>query len=209
VPEAQTGGNMRKLMAIFAMLLMITGLAFAKKANVMNVEKGELPNDTGGGITINLSEENSFSKGGVSLKVEAATYPTTDMFFGEYQPKKGVWDGFDYLRFEYVNPGKTPMGLILTVKPEGSDYTTRLDQPLMFAPGKHAIEIELTGACSNNGTAIDWKKKLKQWNINGKLAGPLYIGNVQLLGADDLEKLNGGGDDKAAKPDAKKEKKAE
>ncbi len=200
---------MKKLTVIFAVLLMVTGLAFAKKANVMNVEKGELPNDTGGGITINLSEETAFSKGGVSLKVESATYPTGDMFFGEYQPKKGVWDGFDYLRFEYVNPGKTPMGLILTVKPEGSDYTSRFDQPLMFAPGKHAIEIELTGACSNNGAAIDWKKKLKQWNINGKLAGPLYIGNIQLLGADDLEKLNGGGDDKPAKADKKTEKKAE
>ncbi len=200
---------MRKMMVFLAAILLISGLAFAKKANVMNVEKGELPNDTGGAITINLSEETAFTKGGVSLKVESATYPTGDMFFGEYQPKKGVWDGFDFLRFEYVNPGKTPMGLILTVKPEGSDYQSRFDQPLMFAPGKHAIEIELTGACANNGAAIDWKKKLKQWNINGKLTGPLFIGNVQLLGADDLEKLNGGGDEKAAKPDAKKEKKAE
>ncbi len=201
---------MKKLMLVIAVLLLVFGLAVAKKANVMNVEKGELPSDSKG-CSINLSEENAFSKGGVSLKVEAAVYPTPDpVYFGEYQPKKGVWDGFDYLRFEYVNPGKTPMGLILTVKPDGTaDYGSRLDQPLMFAPGKHAIEVELTGACSNNGTAIDWKKKIKQWNINGKLTGPLYIGNVQLLGADDLEKLNGGGDDKPAKSDKKAGKKEE
>ena len=199
---------MKKLMLVTAVLFLVFGLAAAKKANVMNVEKGELPNDVGGGVIVNLSEEVAFSKGGVSLKVEAPKYPSeTAVYFGEYQPKKGVWDGFDYLRFEYSNPGKAPVGMILTVKPAGSDYQTRLDQPLMFAPGKHAIEVELTGACSNNGAAIDWKKKLVQWNINGKLNGPLYIGNVQLLGADDLEKLNGGGDDKPAKSDAKPEKK--
>ena len=79
---------MRKMMVFLAAILLISGLAFAKKANVMNVEKGELPNDTGGAITINLSEETAFTKGGVSLKVESATYPTGDMFFGEYQPKK-------------------------------------------------------------------------------------------------------------------------
>lgn len=201
---------MKKLMLVSAVLFLVFCVASAKKANVMNVEKGELPNDTSSGLLINLSEEVAFSKGGVSLKVEAATYPTADaVYFGEYQPKKGVWDGFDFLRFEYSNPGKTPMGLTLTVKPEGSDYKSRLDQPLMFAPGKHAMEVELTGACSNNGTAIDWKKKIKQWNINGKLTGPLYIGNVQLLGADDLEKLNGGGDDKPAKSDKKAGKKEE
>ena len=198
---------MKKLMLLTAVLLVVFGLAVAKKANVMNVDKGELPNDST--ATINLSEENAFTKGGVSLKVEAAKYPSDNIYFGEFQPKKGVWDGFDYLRFEYVNPGKAPMGMIFTVKPEGSDYSTRFDQPLMFAPGKHAIEVELTGACSNNGAAIDWKKKIKQWNINGKLNNELYIGNVQLLGADDLEKLNGGGDDKPAKSDKKVEKKAE
>ncbi len=198
---------MRKMMVFLAAILLISGLAFAKKANLLSVEKGELPNDTNN-CTMNLSEEKSFSKGGVSLKVEAAKYPE-EVCFGEFQPKKGVWDGFDFLRFEYINPGKTPMGLILTVKPQGSDYKSRFDQPLMFAPGKHAIEVELTGACSNNGAAIDWKTKLKQWNINGKLINELYIGNIQLMGADDLEKLNGGGDDKTAKPDAKKEKKTE
>ena len=196
---------MKKLMLVTALLALVFGLAAAKKANVMNVEKGELPSDVSK-CTVNLSEENAFTKGGVSLKVDAAAYPVS-CAFGEYQPKKGVWDGFDYLRFEYFNPGKTPMGLIMTIKPEGSDYQTRFDQPIMLAPGKHAIEIELTGACSNNGQAIDWKKKLKQWYINGNLTGPIYLGNVQLMGADDLEKLNGGGDEKPAKSDAKPEKK--
>ncbi len=198
---------MKRKTAFLAVLLLVSTLAFAKKANVMNVEKGELPSDVSK-CTVNLSEENAFTKGGVSLKVDSSTYPVS-CAFGEFQPKKSVWDGFDYLRFEYFNPGKTPMGLIMTIKPEGSDYQTRFDQPLMFAPGKHAIEIELTGACSNNGQAIDWKKKLKQWYINGNLTGPIYIGNVQLMGADDLDKLNGGGDDKPAKTDKKAEKKSE
>ena len=198
---------MRKLMLLLAVVLAVSGLAFAKKANLLNVEKGELPNDSSA-VNINLSEENAFTKGGVCLKLDAATYPA-DFHAGDFQPKKGVWDGFDYLRFEYFNPGKTPMGLELVVKPEGAggDYTLRFDQPLMFAPGKHAIEVELTGACSNNGAAIDWKKKIKQWYLAGKLIGPLYIGNFMLLGADDLEKLNGGGDEKPAKSDAKTEKK--
>jgi len=196
---------MRRSMAIMLALVFVAFFVSAKKLTVVNIEKGELPSDIAKFIC-NLSEEHTFSKGGVSLKVEAEKYPTLGIV-GEYNPRKGVWDGYDYFWVEYFNTAKKPVSLTLLLKHTGDTYQTRLDQNVMLRPGKGAIEVELNGACSNDGKAFDFKKKLVQWNLGGNIEAPIYFGSFQLLTSDELDKINSKADAKPAKENEKKDNK--
>jgi len=173
---------MKKLSVLFtvlALLVSLTGLASAKKMMVLNTDKGEMPNDVTG-IEVSLSEENSVTKGGLTLMIKAGE--KGGGYFGEFNPKRGVWDGYESFKFDVFNPGKAPAALNLTVKPvTGATYQNRFDCPIVVRPGKSVAEVTISGANTNGGAAIDWTKKIYIWSIDGfKPNQVLYMQNFRL-----------------------------
>jgi hypothetical protein len=177
---------MKKIIRVLNVIIVIFGLvniASAKKMYVVNVDKGEMPNDISG-WEVTLSEEYATTKGGLMLKVSSKG---EGGWMGEYNPKRGIWDGYDYFVFNAYNPGKDPVSINLTIKPTPNcTYNDRFDQPIVLRPGKNKVEVPLAGATTNGGGAINWKNKISQWNINGSIK-ELYIGSFMLMTEDELE----------------------
>ena len=112
-----------------ALALGIAGSVSAKKMYLINFDKGGMPSDINA-CEASLSEEKA-PKGQVYLKITASA----PFYIGEFGPKKANWDGYDVIKFDYFNEGKTPQSLNFIVKPVGSDYTTWM-QALLPGPAK-------------------------------------------------------------------------
>jgi len=190
---------MRKLLIVFSavvLTLSLVSIASAKKMYVVNVDKGEMPNDISG-CEVNLTEDNATTKGGLMLKLKIVASKKESWWVGEYNPKRGIWDGYDYFVFDAYNPENNPISLEFIVKPvRGVSYKDRFDQSIVLRPGKNRVEISIAGATTNGGGAIDWKKKIAQWNIGeGQSSKPgriIYVGNFRLETEGHEEEEKGG-----------------
>jgi hypothetical protein len=187
---------MRKLLIVFSavvLTLSLVSIASAKKMYVVNVDKGEMPNDISG-CEVTLTEDNATTKGGLMLKIVSSK---ESWWVGEQNPKRGRWDGYDYFVFDAYNPEKNPISLVFTVKPvSGASYNERFNQSIVLRPGKNRVEISIAGATTNGGDAINWKKKIAQWNISeyqsSKPGRTIYVGNFRLETEGHEEEEKGG-----------------
>jgi hypothetical protein len=184
---------MKKALIVLAAIASMAAFADAKKMYFVNIDKGEIPSDSFG-CTLSLSEEHGSTKGGMALLVESTADETKgeSLFFGECPPRKGVWDGYDFLRFDVFNPGNKVLPMALVIKPVPNVYEKRIDFNFMCRPGKSSIEYELNGAATNDGSVFDWKKKMGQWSWcagQGVTKGTkFYVSNIRLETADEGEK---------------------
>jgi hypothetical protein len=186
---------MKKVLMVLVAIACLVTAASAKKMYFMNFDKGDLPGDFGG-CAMSLSEEHAATKGGMSMLVECTADKTKNepMFFGECPPRKGVWDGYDLLKFDVFNPSSKLMTMYLVIKPVPNVYEKRIDYTFLCKPGKTSIEYELNGATSNDGSLFDWKKKIGQWSWNGgagvEKGSKFFVTNMRLETADEGEKDN-------------------
>jgi|GEM_PF-1293737 len=168
------------LFSVLALVMCLAGSASAKRMMVVNTDKGEMTNDNGAGIEVTLSEDNSVTKGGLTLMLKAGE--KGGGWLGEFNPKRGVWDGYESFKFDCFNPDKSPASLNFMVKPvAGATYDQRFDCPVVIRPGKSVAEVTISGANTNSGAAIDWTKKIYIWNLSGfKPNQVLYMQNFRL-----------------------------
>jgi len=186
-----------KLVVAGAVLAAVCFNASARKMYLINFDKGGMPNDSAN-CEFALSEDKA-PKGQIYLKITTKTPTANDYYWcGEFGPKKANWDGYDVVKFDYFNESKTPVSSALSIRPQGSDYNTRLDANFVMRPGKGSVEIEIAGACSNGGSPLDFKIPLKQWGLTGQGSVVFHIGNITLETNED---------DKDAKKDEKKDTK--
>lgn len=176
---------MKKILWILSMVIFIMGLstigtAKVKKLMLVDINKGQMPNEIKGKAS--LSEENAPKEGEVTLKIEVGE----DGLFhvGEYSPKKCVWEGFDTFKFDAYNPGKEMIKLHMSLRPfMPFAYNNRFDADLVIRPGKSTVEVPIAGTVTNDGTPIDWKKVYHWYIHNPALLAPgttLYLGNFRL-----------------------------
>jgi len=173
------------LAALVAVLAVgFAGTVSAKKMYLLNFDKGGMPNDNSN-VDCSLAEDKA-PKGQIYLKVTPID-ATKNTWMGEFSPKKANWDGYDLIKFDYFSEAKTPTSLNFVIKPKGvgGDYNGRFDAMVVARPGKGSIEIEIAGACSNNGNPIDWKTPVAQWLISGTYSAPIHYGNVTLETSED------------------------
>ena len=178
---------MKKTLMLLGVIVAVMGFsteASAKKMMLINLDKGEMPTDVVG-VEASLSEEHATTKGGLSLQLEvkakAEGATSEGWYVGEYgSVKRGVWDGYEYLRFDVFNPTKEMLPLNITIR-QGS---LKLDSPIVARPGQSTLELQIAGLTDNKGAAFDLTTKLKAWNINQygavKAKSVLFISNIRL-----------------------------
>ncbi len=153
-----------------------------KKMFLLNINKGELPNDCGGAVKLSLSEENVAQKGDLSLKVVW----TGESSFGMFNPKNSNWTDFSFIKFTVFNPGKDIVSLSFSARDDSpvKGYATRFDTTVALPPGKSTQEIAIQGVSNNSGGAFNLKK-ITHWYIAGPTtATTLYFSDMMLTTSD-------------------------
>lgn len=162
--------------------LSTSDVAFARKAALLEVSKGQIPNDTGSDGLTKMSIEDRPELGGRALKV---IYHAGDSF-GERQARVANWKEFITLEFDAFNPAKENVRLSLTVKHRRStSYQTRVDMPVTLKPGKNSVKIGIDEMMNVNGTTPDLTE-VGRWYFacEPDTTPTLYFGDIFLVGDD-------------------------
>lgn len=165
------------LVLLFFLLMPGLGLAQAPKAVLINVQKGELPNDASAPVA--LATEFPEKKDGVSLK---ATFGKGS--FGQYNPKLKDWTGFRYIRFFAHNPQAEAMKLYVAIRDKDTtNYDTRADLVFALQPGANNIQLDLAALKRNASPQPMDMTSIRQWFIAKDGEGPdqvVYFGDIVL-----------------------------
>jgi len=159
-----------------AVLCALAGALWAgeRRAFVLEVSKGVMPDSVPEGVKASLDEKAEL--GGVCLKVvlDKATW------FADCRAKD--WSRFSKLKFEVLNPAQQDAKLNVTLKHKGSTtYDDRVDVPLVAKPGKSTCEVDLASVKNNNGTPPELSQ-VKIWSVDGPAGATLYFGDFYLEG---------------------------
>jgi len=158
------------------LLLLLAGALWAgeRRAFILEVSKGVMPDSIPEGVKGSLDEKPEL--GGVCLKVafDKATW------FGDCRAKD--WSRFSKLKFDVLNPGPQDAKLNVTLKHKASTaYDNRVDAPLVAKPGKSTCEVNLAEAKNNDGSKPDLSL-VKIWSVDGPQGATLYFGDFYLEG---------------------------
>ena len=186
--------NASKYLLAGLLVLFAAGTCSAgKKMIIVNIDKGAMP-DTFAGAAGSLEDNEKYcgKKGGMSLKVEINSADGGN-FISECPPKQAVWAGWDLLKFNIYNPGKSVMKINFVIKPKAAptDYNKRIDFNAQAKPGMNEMEFELTGTCTNGGELFNFKEPIAMWVLDipeAKKGDVYYLSNMRLEMADDSGK---------------------
>lgn len=151
-----------------------------RKEFLLNVSKGQIPNDTGNDGQTKMTIESAAEIGDSALKVVFASGDS----FGDRLSKVKNWAAFERLQLTVVNLGKELVTLDLNVLHKGTtNYQTRTVLKLELKPGKNAIDKRVDALRNVNGSKPDLSH-VKRWFINceqGKTP-KLLFGDIVLAG---------------------------
>jgi hypothetical protein len=163
-------------------LLLAAGTVSARQEALLNVEQGQIPNDTGSDGLTKMTIEDCKDLGGKALKVVFAAADS----FGDRQARIKNWKPFISLQFEVFNPAKDKVPLTLTVRHKRTtSFQTRVDYPFALKPGKNSVKIGIDELMNVNGTAPDLSE-VGKWYFasDGNQTPTLYFGSIWLVGDD-------------------------
>ena len=149
---------------------------------MLNVQQGQIPNDTGSdGATI-MTIEDCKELGGKALKVVFAKNDS----FGDRQARVKNWKQFISLQFNAFNPSQQKVPLSLTVKHRRTtSFQTRVDFPFTLNPGKNEVHIGIDELTNVNGSTPDLSV-VGKWYLacSNDMAPTLFFGDIRLVGDD-------------------------
>jgi hypothetical protein len=179
--------RMRTLLALAGCLTLPLGLAVGQettpKAILLNVGKGQLPNDTGlDDITKPEIVDNFKELGGKALKVAFAPNDS----FGIKGGANKNWKRFALFRFDAFNPAKAPVALeLMVVHGRSTSYQTRVAVAIKLKPGKNEVKIGIDEMTNVNGSAPDLANVVRWYILDAGNKGPLvYFSDIWLEGGD-------------------------
>lgn len=152
------------------------------KAFLLNIGKGQVPNDTAMDDKTVIKVVDSDELGGKALEIPLAAEDS----FGMRTSAVPNWKKFERLRFNAFNPESETIELELVVFHSGSkSYETRIGAPIKLTQGKNEIAIELSGLKNNDGSDPDLSKVTK-WYIGdvSKLEKTFFVGDIWLESGD-------------------------
>jgi len=170
------------LLCLVSIGLLPAGVAHARKAALLEVSKGQLPNDTASDGLTKLSIEERPELGGKALKV---VYHAGDSF-GDRQARVSNFKEFITLEFAAFNPASEDVRVTFTLKHRRTtSYQTRVDVPIVLKPGKNAVRIGVDEMLNVNGSTPDLTQ-VGRWYIacDPDKTPTLYFGDIYLVGDD-------------------------
>ena len=168
--------------ALVVVSLAAGAAAAARQEALLNVEQGQIPNDTGSDGATKMTIEESRELGGKALKVVFASGDS----LGDRMSRIKNWKPFISLQFAAYNPAPDKVPLTLAIKHRRStSYQTRVDYPIALQPGKNLVKIGIDELLNVNGTAPDLSDVGKWYLACEPGQTPtLYLGSLWLVGDD-------------------------
>lgn len=155
--------------------------SFASGIALLNVERNQLPGDTGTNTRWVSLEDHPVL--GRALK---ASFPPNDSFGDRVPPTLSDWTTYSGLQFDVFNPDKETYVLRLNiVHRKSTNYQTRVDRPIHVRPGRNRVKIPIPLLTNVNGTAAD-VAGVTRWFVHaeGGKTPTLYFGTFWLVGGD-------------------------
>ncbi len=150
--------------AIAGILMFLAAGAAAKSTMILNVNKGELPDDSNE-CNVSLTEENVAKEGEFSMKVEF----NKAGWLGMFKPKKGSWSGFKKLKFIIVNPTDSvikDVGFCVKGAKMTNTSENRKDFKFEIPAGKKEFTLNLVGEVCNDGKSPLDISQVYIWNFD-------------------------------------------
>jgi hypothetical protein len=148
---------------------------------LLQVSKGQLPNDTGLDDKTKPEIVEDFKElGGRAMKVAFAAGDS----FGIRAGAAKDWKRFALFRMDAFNPSKDPVALELTViHARSASYQTRVVVPIKLRPGKNEVKAGIDDMTNVNGSAPDLARVTKWYILDAANKGPtVYFGDIWLEG---------------------------
>jgi len=156
--------------------------AHARKASLLEVSKGQLPNDTASDGLTKLTIVERSELGGRALRV---VYHAGDSF-GDRQARVANWKDFVTLEFDAFNPANEDTRVTLSVTHRRTTgYQTRVDVPITLKPGKNSVRTGIDEMVNINGSTPDLTS-VGRWYFacDPDKTPTVYFGDIYLVGDD-------------------------
>lgn len=156
----------------------------AERVPLLNVGKGQLPNDTARDNETKLSiEEAPGELGGKALKV---VYAEGDAFGMSRGASVRNWRPFVAVEFSAFNPSAQQVNLTFAVKHRRTtSYQTRVDLPIVLKPGRNDVRLGVDEMVNVNGSTPDLGD-VQHWYLacESGQTPTLYFGDIWLTGGE-------------------------
>jgi len=149
---------------LLAALALAPAVAFAAEAILIDIERGGMPNSTGGEVAISLSEEHAATPGGISLKMAFAERGRG--WVGADQLRRRDWTPFRSLRFHLHSLLGRPAVLSFVIKDK--DSTSRREWAVLhfvLEPGSRDYALSLVGLRAQSGRPFDLAS-VSEWHFS-------------------------------------------
>ena len=135
----------------------------SKKLYILNINKGDMPNDSSG-VEIILSDENVLEKDDLSLKIKWLS----PGWVGDFQPKRSNWIGMKKIKFNIFNPLDREKTMSFVVKDETSSRDRNSWGIIFFKvkPGMNSIEIGIDNLKTKDSSREINLGKIRQWHFS-------------------------------------------
>jgi hypothetical protein len=156
----------------------------AERVPLLQVSKGQLPNDTAQDNQTKFSFEESHKElGGKALKV---VYAAGDAFGMSRGASVRNWKPFVAVEFSAFNPASQEVPLTFTVRHRRTtSYQTRVDMPIVLKPGRNNVRLGIDEMVNVNGSTPDLSD-VQHWYFacaSGQTP-TLYFGDFWLTGGE-------------------------
>jgi hypothetical protein len=154
---------MMKKILIFLILNFLIGFTQAKKIYILDINKGEMPNDTNGAETI-LSDENVVKEGDLSLKIKWIS----SGWVGDWQPKKANWKGMKKLRCNIFSSSEKEKIMSFVIKDDKSEKDRNTWGIIFFKlkPGMNNVELDIENLKTKDNSRLINLGQIRQWHFS-------------------------------------------
>ena len=161
--------------------------AAEKPAVLLDVARGQKPNDTGTEQTKTAIVDQP-ELGGRALQVDFAAGDS----IGMQSPRTTDWTGFKTFQFDAFNPGEKAVALTLNVfHKETTNFQTRVVVPVRLDPGKNSIRLNLADFKNVNGlkprlvSISKWYFAIDDGSAPKLFFGPISLNDGEARAGDD------------------------
>ena len=166
---------------LFVLCLAATLVAAEPRREVLLApSQGHVPSDTASEGATKFTIEDNATLGAKALKVSFAPGDT----FGDRVARVTNWKPFEAIEFNALNPTAAPVPLKLVVRHgRSTNFATRVDLPIILAPGRNDLHLGLDGLTNNNGSAPDLANIVRWYIACAEGQSPtVYFGDIVLVG---------------------------
>ncbi|OGS19821.1 MAG: hypothetical protein A2252_08680 [Elusimicrobia bacterium RIFOXYA2_FULL_39_19] len=141
-----------------------------KTVPVMNIEKGEMPDNVSDNTKVSLSSDYE-DEIGMALKV-SMSWKAPDKPWGWIGLSiRNTWEEYSSFNFDAYNPGEELISLTLQIRDCPSSEGRPFNEKFILKPGKNEIKVVLIGAKAEDGREMAFSRA-SSWIITG--AGEMF-----------------------------------